>query len=260
MTVLRLPVAVFLMFLVVPDIMAQSTDLPKTMYVNATAGLRVRNSPDVNADRIGVLSDLSEVTVIREDRENLTIDGINGKWTFIESSIVSGWVFGGYLSQEPMRRAKLEDIQDTISFFEEYFNFEKLNPARGKTIEEFIEIFGAIGDTRTINHQRKDVGGWGGEPSPYYIDAYTIEYGFYWLDVWYGSMLIGLEITLDESNFANLFPYRTLEEYLTDGGFGLETRITGDGLTALYRYAEDGWNLIFKNGLLYQIAFHRFLP
>jgi hypothetical protein len=66
-------------------------------YVNAQAGLRVRNSPDINAERIGVLDNRTKVNVIREDTKTVTIDGITGKWVFVREKGIEGWVFSGYL-------------------------------------------------------------------------------------------------------------------------------------------------------------------
>jgi len=66
------------------------------MYVNASAGLRVRKSPNLNGDRIGVLDFGTEVIIIKEDHNVIYIDEVEGKWVFIESPI-EGWVFSGFL-------------------------------------------------------------------------------------------------------------------------------------------------------------------
>ena len=79
----------------------------RTMFVNAPAGLRVRNSPGVHGDVIGALSDLSEVVVLRENDRSETINGIEGRWTFVETDDIQGWVFGGFLSLEPVRRFEI---------------------------------------------------------------------------------------------------------------------------------------------------------
>jgi len=90
----------------------------KIMYVNAPAGLRVRNSPNINAEMIGVLGNLTEVLVLREDENNLTIDGIEGKWTFIETGYIQGWVFGGFLvSMYPSHNEIIiHALEDIFSF------------------------------------------------------------------------------------------------------------------------------------------------
>jgi hypothetical protein len=74
-------------------------DLNKIMYVNSPEGLRVRNLPSVNGDRIGLLDHLTEVRIIKEDSNIVSIDGIEGKWVNIISP-VEGWVFSGFLEDE----------------------------------------------------------------------------------------------------------------------------------------------------------------
>jgi hypothetical protein len=74
----------------------------KIMYVNSPEGLRVRNSPGLDGDRIGLLENLVEVNILKEEQETVTIDGIIGKWTFIKINNIEGWVFGGYLINNPI--------------------------------------------------------------------------------------------------------------------------------------------------------------
>jgi len=74
-------------------------DFPKTMYVNAADGLRVRNSPSSDGERIGLLNNLTEVTVTKEDNNTVNIGGTDGKWVYITEPI-EGWVFNGFLSTD----------------------------------------------------------------------------------------------------------------------------------------------------------------
>jgi hypothetical protein len=71
-------------------------DFPKTMYVNATDGLRVRNSPDINGEKLGLLDYLAKINITREDNNTVNIGGIDGKWVYITEPI-EGWVFDGFL-------------------------------------------------------------------------------------------------------------------------------------------------------------------
>jgi hypothetical protein len=71
-------------------------DFPKTMYVNATDGLRVRNSPSSDGERIGLLNNLTEVTITKEDNNTVNIGGTDGKWVYITEPI-EGWIFDGFL-------------------------------------------------------------------------------------------------------------------------------------------------------------------
>jgi hypothetical protein len=80
------------------EISDEIQEIKTSMYVNAPEGLRVRNSPSIDGDRIALLDNLTEVLVIGEDENYVNIDGISGKWTFIEAGNIRGYVFGGYLS------------------------------------------------------------------------------------------------------------------------------------------------------------------
>jgi hypothetical protein len=75
----------------------QAQETSAVMYVNATAGLRVRSSPDLDGERIASLSYMSEVRVTRQGENTVTIDGISGKWVYVTAGDTEGWVFGGYL-------------------------------------------------------------------------------------------------------------------------------------------------------------------
>ena len=74
----------------------QATGETNKMFVNATAGLRVRTAP-VDGDVIGLLNNLQEVTVLEVADNEVVIDGTRGKWTLVESGNLKGWVFGGFL-------------------------------------------------------------------------------------------------------------------------------------------------------------------
>ena len=72
----------------------------KKMYVNSVNGLRVRNFPGEEGERIGVLDHFTEVSVVREEGNTVTIGGASGKWTYVETNAIQGWVFGGFLSNQ----------------------------------------------------------------------------------------------------------------------------------------------------------------
>ena len=73
--------------------------LNKKMYVNATSGLRVRNIPSMEGERIGLLDNYTEVNIIMEDNNIVIINNTEGKWVYINRPI-EGWVFNGYLINE----------------------------------------------------------------------------------------------------------------------------------------------------------------
>ena len=94
-------VIVFFMFFITLELFPQTNEYSKVMYVNAEEGLRVRELPSINSERIGILSHLTRVEVYEEDENYIVIDNIRGKWVRIEAlRWYTGWVFGGYLMNE----------------------------------------------------------------------------------------------------------------------------------------------------------------
>ncbi|MDR0474025.1 MAG: hypothetical protein LBH43_10195 [Treponema sp.] len=89
-------VSIYLLF--VTNGLFSQHNVMKYMYVNATDGLRVRNSPNINGERIALLPHLTVVAIIREDSSFVTIDNIRGKWVFIQTNFdffrigQGGWV------------------------------------------------------------------------------------------------------------------------------------------------------------------------
>ncbi|MDR0401359.1 MAG: SH3 domain-containing protein [Treponema sp.] len=74
----------------------------ETMYVNSPEGLRVRDKPNLDGEKLFLLEKNHEVTVLQKDVNDINIDGIIGNWVYIKSNVneSQGWVFGGYLSKE----------------------------------------------------------------------------------------------------------------------------------------------------------------
>jgi hypothetical protein len=77
-------------------------DRDEIMYVNSPEGLRVRDNPNLDGEKLFVLEKNHEVTTLKKDENNIIIDGIIGNWVYIKSNIngSQGWVFDGYLSKE----------------------------------------------------------------------------------------------------------------------------------------------------------------
>jgi hypothetical protein len=86
-------------------------DLTKVMYVNATEGLRVINSPSSDGEKIGLLDYLTEVRVTKEDNNTVNIGGIDGKWVYITEPI-EGWVFGGFLEDYDQYTKRIDTIKE----------------------------------------------------------------------------------------------------------------------------------------------------
>ncbi len=98
---------------------------PYRMYINSLEGLRVRDVPSLEGNRVALLADLTEVLVLTEGSDIVTIDGIHNRWMYIESGAIEGWVFGGYLSEEKVNKVpepplKMYQIIDSEPFIYKY--------------------------------------------------------------------------------------------------------------------------------------------
>jgi len=78
----------------------------KKMYVNASSGLRVRSTPGMEGERIGVLENNTEVNIIKANDDWISLDGVEGRWVYINSPI-EGWIFNGYLAEELLTRKNM---------------------------------------------------------------------------------------------------------------------------------------------------------
>jgi hypothetical protein len=89
-------------------------DRHETRYVNSPEGLRVRDKPDVEGERLFVLENNHEVLTLKTDTNDTVIDGITGNWVYIRSTSneAQGWVFGGYLSKE--KNLSVHDFKNHI--------------------------------------------------------------------------------------------------------------------------------------------------
>ena len=75
------------------------------LYVNSPEGLRIRNKPSLSGTKIGLLYDRMKLKILEIGTEE-TIDGITSNWIRVllqveslkQKKTVSGWVFGGYLT------------------------------------------------------------------------------------------------------------------------------------------------------------------
>jgi hypothetical protein len=243
-----------------------------TRYVIATEGLRVRNSPNLDGEIIYILDSLAEVFFIYEDNNIVNIDNINGKWTFIESGDIQGWVFGGYLSLiEPLRIQNMNTFNKTgeqltyiiNSICEYIYNDLNLIVARDiNSLEEFLSIMNFPKEYEIISktpYSGQDGG---------IMYEYIIRTNLHKLTVWANERILRYGISeilieLNNDNYLDLFPYSSMEEYLTDDSFGRVLRHGIDVIVYHVTYSDDPvdieqgdyWSLEFKNGLLHSIKF-----
>ena len=78
-----------------------SQEFPRVMYVNSIEGSNLRNEPSLNGNKIGALLH-GERILVYEWSNSVTINGISNFWyrTKRSGTNLSGWVFGGYLSED----------------------------------------------------------------------------------------------------------------------------------------------------------------
>lgn len=69
-------------------------------WVSAEAGLVLRDKPDRNASRIGLIPFAEKVYCTERMEAAESINGVSGSWTGVKWNSSTGWVFGGYLAQD----------------------------------------------------------------------------------------------------------------------------------------------------------------
>jgi hypothetical protein len=65
--------------------------------VTASSGLRMHTLPDVKSETIVTIPYSSDVAILEEKNEILSIDGAEGRWTRVDYDGKSGWVFSAWL-------------------------------------------------------------------------------------------------------------------------------------------------------------------
>lgn len=136
---------VITMFFICINVFAQTSNLPRIMYVNAANGLVRRTEPSTNAHRIGVFLYGTRLHILERSSSPVTINGIteywyktrdnyfhNGSWNY------HSWVFGGYLSNElpfdlPVIIGKWDvlDSTDKWSYYSYIFSIDENRWAEG---------------------------------------------------------------------------------------------------------------------------------
>ena len=220
------------------------------MYVNAPGGLSVRNIPSINGDRLDLLEDRREIIVLSEDQNIVSIDGINGKWTLIESGDIQGWVFGGYLTRTP-RAQEIRPLDSISEIVETVFYNNPITERTFYNMSDAARLFNSFRIIKEWVYQSIH------DPTAF-VTMYTIEADHYILSIWIshdndGSFRIRIdEVFLDVTNYLFLFPYRTIEDFLADENFGWVQNTTENEI----RYSDMDPSycvLKFQKGLLHSI-------
>jgi len=129
-------IILFIFIFIEQKIFAQTNEFPLNMYVTSEEGLNVRSSPSLNGTRIGIFI-FGERITIQEKGLTSTIDGVTDYWYktvfYNGDSLVSGWVFGGYLSNEPPLYI-IDKIVVSTEELPENVNFSSVNDYLGKWV------------------------------------------------------------------------------------------------------------------------------
>jgi hypothetical protein len=219
----------------------------KILYVNSIEGLRVRNAPSTSGERIAILDNLTEVLVIREDGNEIIIDGINGKWTLIKYENIEGWVFGGFLTAKPqiIPESSLNNISSILEYIFDNINIK----AKYNSFDEVIKNadFNIIGewsflDPRGLSPEER-------ENAPDNTNVDTVEYEKYLIITFHSSIenpereyySISFDIKLDESPYLALFPYRNINDpfFREDERFRRQGKWDPLDLSYFVGYADD---------------------
>ncbi|PKA06387.1 SH3 domain-containing protein [Leptospira harrisiae] len=89
----------------------------KILYVTAEEYLTMREEPNVYSNVLLTLPRGTLVKSLDEIDKQITISDKNGKWTKVEVFEITGWVFGGFLSEEkPPDKPNLPPLPITLSY------------------------------------------------------------------------------------------------------------------------------------------------
>ncbi|MGE8844193.1 SH3 domain-containing protein [Leptospira terpstrae] len=90
---------------------------PKNLYVTANDYLSLREEPNLSSKVILTLPRGTLVKSLDEVDKQITISEKNGKWTKVEVFEITGWVFGGFLSEEkPPEKPNLPPLPITLTY------------------------------------------------------------------------------------------------------------------------------------------------
>lgn len=73
-----------------------------TLYVIPANGLNLRSEPNTTSERITLLSQNTELTVLERSEIEEVIDELHDYWYKVDNGEEVGWVFGGYLAKYPI--------------------------------------------------------------------------------------------------------------------------------------------------------------
>ena len=96
----------------------ETSDFPKSMWASAKSGLRMRDAPNLNANKLKTIPYAQKVNVIQESGDILSLAKTQGKWTEVQWESNRGWVYGGFLSDLNPKLVdgdKMSELLNTLS-------------------------------------------------------------------------------------------------------------------------------------------------
>lgn len=131
--------------------------IKEEMWVIASSGLRMRESPNLESKKIVTIPFASKVKILSRDGAQQEIHGIRGNWLEVDWNEKRGWVFDGYLrsfNPESLRKKASEHYRALIrkemdspeQFFQAYL------PRSSNQTAKDIEIVSALGNLFLIKH------------------------------------------------------------------------------------------------------------
>jgi hypothetical protein len=99
------------------NITENKTSQTTQMFVNSPEGLRLRDKPSIDSEKILLIPDKQKVIVLEQNDEPLKIDEITGNWYLLDVNGIKGWAFSGYLVNELITQNHAQNKEEMIEDF-----------------------------------------------------------------------------------------------------------------------------------------------
>ena len=96
--------------------------------VQSSEGLRVRKTPDLAGEKVGLLKNEQIVRATQKTEKVDSVDGISSHWYYINYRELRGWVFGGYLKEFIVPEIDLQEL-NSVLYTDFKTNYGNLVPA-----------------------------------------------------------------------------------------------------------------------------------
>jgi Bacterial SH3 domain. len=96
--------------------------------VQSSEGLRVRKTPDLAGETVGLLKNEQIVRATQKTEKVDSVDGISSHWYYINYRELRGWVFGGYLKEFIVPEIDVQEL-NSVLYTDFKTNYGKLVPA-----------------------------------------------------------------------------------------------------------------------------------